>query len=87
VYPVDVLVEADDRQGLMRDVSEVFAKEKMNVVSINSQSVKPTQQTAKPGAKDTAWMGFTVEVDDASRLAAVLRRVAQVPGVRGARRR
>src|SRR5437868_12383914 len=30
VYPVDVAVEAADRQGLLRDISEVFAKEKMN---------------------------------------------------------
>jgi GTP pyrophosphokinase len=28
VYPVDVAVEAADRQGLLRDISEVFAKEK-----------------------------------------------------------
>ena len=28
VYPVDVAVEANDRQGLLRDISEVFAKSK-----------------------------------------------------------
>jgi len=28
VYPVDVAVEAVDRQGLLRDISEVFSKEK-----------------------------------------------------------
>ncbi len=76
VYPVDVAVEAADRQGLLRDISEVFAKEKMNVVGVQTQSVK-----------GTAWMTFTAEVSDASRLAKVLGLVAQVQGVRWARRR
>jgi GTP pyrophosphokinase len=38
VYPVDVAVEANDRQGLLRDISEVFAKEKMNVIGVQTQS-------------------------------------------------
>ena len=33
-------VEAADRQGLLRDISEVFAKEKMNVIGVQTQSVK-----------------------------------------------
>ncbi|MFN3295692.1 RelA/SpoT family protein [Caldimonas sp.] len=76
VYPVDVAVEAIDRQGLLRDISEVFAKEKMNVIGVNTQTVR-----------GTAWMTFTVEVADSARLAQVLGVVAQVPGVRQARRR
>ena len=80
MYPVDVLVEASDRPGLLRDISEVFAKDKVNVTGVHTQSVK-----GPLGA--TAYMTFTVEVGDATRLAAVLRAVAQVPGVRHARRR
>ncbi|MCJ0763000.1 RelA/SpoT family protein [Variovorax terrae] len=76
VYPVDVAVEAADRQGLLRDISEVFAKEKMNVIGVQTQSVK-----------GTAWMTFTVEVADSARLAKVLGTVAEVSGVRSARRR
>ncbi|AEG92825.1 RelA/SpoT family protein [Ramlibacter tataouinensis] len=76
VYPVDVSVEAADRQGLLRDISEVFAKEKMNVIGVQTQSLK-----------GTAWMTFTVEVADSQRLAKVLGSVAEVPGVRSARRR
>jgi GTP pyrophosphokinase len=34
VYPVDVAVEAADRQGLLRDISEVFAKEKRRVAQL-----------------------------------------------------
>ena len=76
VYPVDVSVEANDRQGLLRDISEVFAREKTNVIGVQTQSVK-----------GTAWMTFTVEVSDAGRLTKVLGQVAAVQGVRSARRR
>ena len=80
LYPVDVMVEASDRQGLLRDISEVFAKEKMNVTGVKTQSVKDMQG-------GTAWMTFTVEVADSARLAHVLGLVARVSGVRSARRK
>ena len=76
VYPVDVAVEASDRQGLLRDISEVFAKEKMNVIGVQTQSIK-----------GTAWMTFTVEVHSSAKLNKVLGVVALVKGVRWARRR
>ena len=76
VYPVDVAIEAADRQGLLRDISEVFTKEKMNVIGVQTQSVK-----------GTAWMTFTVEVADSGRLHKVLGIVAELSGVRTARRR
>ena len=79
-YAVDLLVEAEDRQGLLRDISELLAKEKMNVVGVHTQSVKDVRGR-------TAWMTFTVEVADTLRLAAVLAQVGRVPGVRRARRR
>ena len=76
LYPVDISVEAADRQGLLRDISEVFTKEKMNVVGVQTQSIK-----------GTAWMTFTVEVADARKLQKVLALVADFEGVRSARRR
>lgn len=76
VYPVDVAIEAADRQGLLRDISEVFAKEKMNVIGVQTQSVR-----------GTAWMTFTVEIADSQRLGKVLGTVHEVQGVRSARRR
>ena len=87
VYPVDVLVEAGDRQGLLRDVLEIFAKEKMNVVAVNTQSLKPGATKPRAGGGDTAWMSFTLELSDASRLAKVLRELCAIPGVRSARRK
>ena len=79
-YAVDLLVEAEDRQGLLRDIGELLAKEKMNVVGVHTQSVKDARGR-------TAWMTFTVEVADTTRLTAVLSQVGHIPGVRRARRK
>lgn len=76
LYPVDVSVEAADRQGLLRDVLEVFAKEKLNVIGAQTQTVK-----------GVAWMTLTVEISDSARLGKVLATVAALSGVRTARRR
>jgi GTP pyrophosphokinase len=76
VYPVDVAVEALDRQGLLRDISDVFAREKMNVIGVQTQTVK-----------DIAWMTFTIEVDDARQVARAMSVVSDVPGVRAVRRK
>jgi GTP pyrophosphokinase len=75
-YPVDVALEAFDRQGLLRDISEVFAKERMNVVGVQTQTIK-----------GVAWMTFTVEVQDSSKVEKVLGIVREVKGVRAVRRR
>jgi GTP pyrophosphokinase len=76
VYPVDVAVEALDRQGLLRDISEVFSKEKINVIGVQTQSVK-----------GMAFMTFTVETPDAALISRVLTALKGVKGVRNARRR
>jgi GTP pyrophosphokinase len=80
VYPIDLLVEAEDRQGLLRDITELLAKEKMNVSAVHTHS-------ANDARGHTAWMTFTVEVGSTARLAQVLTQVNKVAGVRGARRR
>jgi GTP pyrophosphokinase len=80
LYPLDVVIEAADRQGLLRDISEVLTRERVNVTGVNTRSVKDS-------TGGTAWMTFTVEVSDTRRLQQVLRQVTQVSGVRSARRR
>ena len=79
-YVVDLLVEADDRQGLLRDISELLAKQRMNVTGVHTQSVKDARG-------HTAWMTFTVEVADTTKLATVLAPLARIRGVRTARRK
>jgi GTP pyrophosphokinase len=79
-YPVDVLVQASDRQGLLRDITEVFSKDRMNVTGVHTQSLRD-------GHGKTAAMTFTVEVNDASRLQQVLAQVGRVAGVRQVKRK
>ena len=80
VYPVDVVIEAADSQGLLKAILEVFSKDKLNVIAANTQSHRSS------GA-DTAVMTFTVEVTNSARLNKVLSQVLEVQGVRSARRR
>ena len=76
VYPVELLVLAQDRPGLLRDISEVYAREKLNVVGVNSSS-----------SNGEARMLFTVEIGGASDVARVLAAVRAVKDVFSARRR
>ena len=78
-YPVDLLVEAAERSGLLRDLTEALAKERVDVSAVHSQVTR--------GAGATVWMTLTVEIDSSLRLDAVLSRLAAIPGVRRARRR
>ncbi|MEN9879428.1 MAG: pyrophosphokinae [Pseudomonadota bacterium] len=75
VYAVDILVDAQDRQGLLRDISDVLARERVNVTAVRTQS--------KQGAAE---MAFTVEVADIKRLNQALHHIQQVNGVVSARR-
>ncbi len=82
VYAVDIALQAIDRQGLLRDITELLAREKMNVIGMNTQSVKGGGAQA-----DIAWMTFTIEMTDTQRLPQVLGTLRGVKGVRSAQRR
>ena len=75
-FLADFELEAEDRQGLLRDVSEALAHERVNVVGVNTQS-----------RGNRASMRFTVEVRLAEHLQRVLRSVSDVPGVETVKRR
>ncbi len=75
VYSCDLYVEASDRQGLLRDISDVLMKEKVNVTAVRTQS--------KAGI---ARMGFTVELQNATQLQRVIGLIGEVQGVASVRR-
>ena len=75
VFAADIVVDAHDRQGLLRDISEIFTREKLNVVGVNTQS--------KQGK---AHMGFTVEITNLPQLQRTLTLIHEVDGVVGVRR-
>jgi len=75
VFAADIVVDAHDRQGLLRDISEIFTRERLNVVGVNTQS--------KQGK---AHMGFTVEITNLQQLQRTLTLIHEVEGVVGVRR-
>src|SRR3569623_710534 len=75
VYPVDIFVLARDRQGLLRDISEIFLREKINVIGVSTQS-----------AKGQARMAFTAEIGSTAQLLKALTIIREVDGVLDAKR-
>ena len=76
VFAVDIELLAQDRQGLLKDVSELMAQEKINVIRVSTL----TQH-------ETARMEFTLEVRDIAQLTRFLARVEHVRGIHEARRK
>jgi GTP pyrophosphokinase len=76
LFPVDLALMAVDRQGLLRDISEVFSRLKINVTGVKTQS-----------RKGIASMQFTVEVPSTNGLQTALTALLEVKGVTEARRK
>jgi len=74
-FSADLEVVAIDRQGLLRDISEAIARERINVTAVNTLS-----------RGSHAFMRFTVQVGSGDAIMRVLRQVKDVPGVDTARR-
>lgn len=75
-YPVDVMIEAHDRQWLLRDISDILSREKINVIAINAQS-RHMRATIK----------LTVEVSDIAQLYRVIGLIKGMPGMISAARK
>ena len=73
---VTIEVEAADRTGLLRDISEVLSRERINVTATKTAS-----------SDLMAHMRFTVEIADLEQLKRVLQLIREVRGVVAARRR
>jgi GTP pyrophosphokinase len=69
-YAVDMTVTASDRRGLLRDIGDALAREKINVTAVRTQS-----------RDDLAFMRFTFEVADAGQLKRALALVRTLKGV------
>jgi GTP pyrophosphokinase len=76
LFPVDIVVEASDRQGLLRDISELLTREKINVTAVNTQT-----------RQHQARMAFTLEVETIGQLKRALQLARDIPGVFVAERR
>jgi GTP pyrophosphokinase len=76
-YPVDIELQAYDRQGLLRDITQQLATEKVNVVSLN---------TVTDTANHIATMTIRLEILDLATLSDVLSRLNGLPNVVGVKR-
>jgi len=74
-FPVDVVIEAGDRTGLLRDITEIFSREGVNVTATNTAS-----------RDASARMRLTVEIGNIAELNRVLALVHHVDGVTRAAR-
>ncbi|WP_225747785.1 bifunctional (p)ppGpp synthetase/guanosine-3',5'-bis(diphosphate) 3'-pyrophosphohydrolase [Eikenella sp. Marseille-P7795] len=75
VFAVDIEVSAQDRNGLLRDLSEALARHKLNVTAVQTQS-----------RNLEASLRFTLEVHQVGDLPHVLASLANVKGVTGVSR-
>lgn len=75
-YSVDVLLQTNNRPGLLRDITELLAREKMPIIGMQTT----------PG-KDVSNMQLTLQVANTNRLRQVLTELGNIDGVILARRR
>ena len=77
IYAVDIVIEAFDRHGLLRDITTLLDREHVNVSAMQTLSNKD---------KNTVDMSLTIEIKDFSELSRVLARINQLPNVSSVRR-
>lgn len=75
-YPVPVIINAYDREGLMRDIGAAIAEERINMRDVNIRT-----------HNHIATFQLTMEVESAAQLSHVLAKIERVPNVMEARRR
>jgi len=69
VYPVTVSIHAPDRLNLLRDITDVFGRLRLNVIGVNTQS-----------RRSLAHMIFTVEVQNGDQITRALTALNEIPG-------
>jgi len=72
IYPVTILIQANDRHGLLSDITRTLSDEKVNVTAVNTMSNK-SQQTAR--------MAVTIEIRDLQQLTRIMDKIAQLRNV------
>lgn len=78
VFPVEIEVRAFDRKGLLKDVTQVLANDRINIVR--------TYTNTNPDDR-SAIMELTLEVQDLGQLSTALEKISQIHNVQEARRK
>jgi GTP pyrophosphokinase len=74
-FEVDIQLKAFDRQGLLRDISDVIAKDRLDVLRVNTES-----------RGEYATMRITVRIKELQQLSRLLARLQHVQNVIEVRR-
>lgn len=74
LYPIDLSVTASERPNLLRDISEVFARLRVNVVGVSSQSRRSLTQLL-----------FTIEVKDGDQIGRIISALQEIHGIEAKR--
>jgi len=77
-YPVEIVVHAMDRRGLLRDITTVVAEERIDIERLASQG---------DSAQGSADLSLRVAVGGLTELTRLLARLSAMPGIISARRR
>lgn len=77
-YPVDIVIEAFDRSGLLRDVMVILANERVNVLGANTLTDKQSNQ---------AHLELTLEIGRLDKLGKVMDKINQIPNVNDVHRK
>jgi len=71
-YPVNILIQAIDRHGLLSDITSTLSEDKVNVITVNTMSNKKEQ---------TARMAVTIEIRDLQQLTRIMDKISQLRNV------
>ncbi|MCK4833188.1 MAG: GTP diphosphokinase [Gammaproteobacteria bacterium] len=71
-YPVNILIEANDRHGLLSDITSLLSEDKVNVIAVNTMSNKKEQ---------TARMAVTIEIRDLQQLTRIMDKISHLRNV------
>lgn len=71
-YPVDIRIDAYDRQGLLRDITAILTNEKLNVTGVNTRTGRDDH---------VAQMTLTVEISDVAQMSRLMDRIAGLRNV------
>ncbi len=72
VYPVDIQINAYDRQGLLRDITSILTSEKVNITRVNTFTNK---------LDNGSQFKLTIEIPGLNDLGKVLNKISQLPNV------
>ncbi len=71
-YPVNIVIDAHDRHGLLSDITRTLSDDKVNVIAVNTMSNKNEQ---------TARMAVTIEICDLQQLTRIMEKISHLKNV------